>query len=133
MQERQPMPGRHRSHSGVFKRQVVAEHHAGKTLHTLSRRRDLSWNPIRIRDGKAETGALDENGAAASRSAHEARIAGIETWAFAVPCSPIGTPLPAPSRHAQRCSCRTEASSISLEAKSKPARSWQAGNRAVFM
>src|SRR6056297_578039 len=80
LQERQPMPGRHRSHSGVFKRQALAEHHAGKTLHTLSSRRDLSWNPIRIRDGKAETGALDENAAAASLSAHEARIAAVETW-----------------------------------------------------
>ena len=27
---------RHRSHSTEFKRQVVAEHHAGETLHALA-------------------------------------------------------------------------------------------------
>jgi transposase-like protein len=33
---------RHRSHSVEFKRQVVAEYHAGETLHGLARRHDLS-------------------------------------------------------------------------------------------
>ena len=33
---------RHRSHSIDFKRQVVAEYHAGETLHALGRRHDLS-------------------------------------------------------------------------------------------
>ena len=31
---------RHRSHSIDFKRQVVAEYHAGETLHALGRRDD---------------------------------------------------------------------------------------------
>ena len=39
---------RHRSHSVDFKRQVVAEHHAGEPLHALGRRHDLSRNLIRI-------------------------------------------------------------------------------------
>ena len=39
---------RHRSHSTDFKRQVVAEYHAGETLHALGRRHDLSRNLIRI-------------------------------------------------------------------------------------
>lgn len=30
------MPRRHRSHSTEFKRQVVAEYHAGETLHALA-------------------------------------------------------------------------------------------------
>jgi transposase len=39
---------RHRSHSTDFKRQVVAEYHAGETLHALGRRHDLSRNLIRM-------------------------------------------------------------------------------------
>lgn len=61
------MPRRHRSHSAEFKRQVVAEYHAGETLHALSRRHDLSRNLIRIWVEKAEAGALDEDGAAGRR------------------------------------------------------------------
>lgn len=38
----------HRSHGTGFKRQVVAEYHAGETLHPLGRRHDLSRKPIRI-------------------------------------------------------------------------------------
>jgi hypothetical protein len=33
---------RHRSHSADFKRQIVAEYHAGETLHAVSRRHNLS-------------------------------------------------------------------------------------------
>jgi transposase-like protein len=53
------MPRRHRSHSAEFKRQVVAEYHAGETLHMLGRRHDVSRNLIRIWIEKAEAGALD--------------------------------------------------------------------------
>ena len=73
------MPRRHRSHSAEFKRQVVAEHHAGETLHALGRRYDLSRNLIRIWVEKAEAGALDEDAVAAELLAdYEARIAALE-------------------------------------------------------
>ena len=73
------MPRRHRSHSTELKRQVVAEHRAGETLHALSRRHDLSRNLIRVCVEKAEAGAFDEDEAAAELlSAHEARIAALE-------------------------------------------------------
>lgn len=70
---------RHRSHSTDFKRQVVAEYHAGETLHALSRRHDLSRNLIRIWVEKAEAGALDQDLASAELlSAYEARIVALE-------------------------------------------------------
>ena len=70
---------RHRSHSVDFKRQVVAEYHAGETLHALSRRHDLSRNLIRIWVEKAEAGALDQDLASAELlSAYEARIVALE-------------------------------------------------------
>jgi transposase len=73
------MPRRHRSHSTEFKRQVVAEYHAGETLHGLGRRHDLSRNLIRIWIEKAEAGALDEDAVAAELLAdYEARIAALE-------------------------------------------------------
>ena len=73
------MPKRHRSHSAEFKRQVVAEYHAGETLHALGRRHDLSRNLIRIWVEKAEAGALDDDEAAAELLAtYEARIAALE-------------------------------------------------------
>mgnify|MGYP001173348496 FL=1 len=73
------MSKRHRSHSTEFKRQVVAEYHAGETLHALGRRHDLSRNLIRIWVEKAEAGALDEDEAAAELLAtYEARIAALE-------------------------------------------------------
>jgi putative transposase len=56
---------RHRSHSTDFKRQVVAEYHAGETLHALGRRHDLSRNLIRIWIEKAEAGSLDQDMASA--------------------------------------------------------------------
>lgn len=70
---------RHRSHSVDFKRQVVAEYHAGETLHALSRRHDLSRNLIRIWVEKAEAGALDQDLASAELlSEYEARIVALE-------------------------------------------------------
>ncbi|MEM9840844.1 MAG: transposase [Pseudomonadota bacterium] len=73
------MPRRHRSHSTEFKRQVVAEYHAGETLDALSRRHDLSRNLIRVWVEKAEAGAFDEDEAAAELlTAYGARIAALE-------------------------------------------------------
>ena len=73
------MPRRHRSHSTEFKRQVVAEYHAGETLHALSRRHDLSRNLVRVWVEKAETGAFDDKEVAAELlSGYEARIAALE-------------------------------------------------------
>jgi len=73
------MPRRHRSHCTEFKRQVVAEYHAGETLHALGRRHDLSRNLIRNWIDKTEAGALDEDAAAAELLAdYEARIAALE-------------------------------------------------------
>ena len=70
---------RHRSHSVDFKRQVVAEYHAGETFHALSRRHDLSRNLIRIWVEKAEAGALDQDMASAELlTEYEARIAALE-------------------------------------------------------
>lgn len=70
---------RHRSHSTDFKRQVVAEYHAGETLHALGRRHDLSRNLIRIWIEKAEAGALDQDMASAELlTEYEARIAALE-------------------------------------------------------
>jgi transposase-like protein len=39
---------RHRSHSAAFKRQVAEEFDAGETLHALSKRHDVSRQPVRI-------------------------------------------------------------------------------------
>ena len=70
---------RHRSHSVEFKRQVVAEYHAGESLYALARRHDLSRNLIRIWIEKAEAGALDQDVASAELlTAYEARIAALE-------------------------------------------------------
>jgi len=70
---------RHRSHSVDFKRQVVAEYHAGETLHALGRRHDVSRNLIRIWVEKAEAGLLDQDMASAELlSEYEARIVALE-------------------------------------------------------
>ena len=70
---------RHRSHSIDFKRQVVAEYHAGETLHALGRRHDLSRNLIRIWVEKAEAGSLDQDMASAEvLGEYEMRIAALE-------------------------------------------------------
>ena len=69
----------HRTHSIAFKRQVVEEYLAGETLHGLARRHELSRTLIRIWVDKYETGAFDEDTAAASTlQEYEARIAALE-------------------------------------------------------
>ena len=69
----------HRTHSIVFKRQVVQEYLAGETLHGLARRHDLSRTLIRVWVDKYEAGAFDEDTEAASTiQEYEARIAALE-------------------------------------------------------
>ncbi|WP_415836460.1 helix-turn-helix domain-containing protein [Palleronia rufa] len=71
------MPERHCNRRTGIKRPVVAEYHAGDTLHALGRRHELSRNPIRI--GKAEAGVSDEDAAAVGLLADRgARIAALE-------------------------------------------------------
>jgi transposase-like protein len=70
---------RHLSHNIDFKRQVVAEYHAGQTLHALDRRHDLSRNLIRIWIEKAEAGSLDQDMASAELlTEYETRIAALK-------------------------------------------------------
>lgn len=70
---------KHRSHSAAFKRQVAEEFIAGKTLHALLTRHDISRQLIRIRAGKLEAGALDDDVKAANLiQEYEARIAALE-------------------------------------------------------
>lgn len=67
---------RHRSHSVEFKRQVVAEYHAGECLHALARRHERSRNLIRIWVEEAEAGTLDQDISSTQLlTACEARIA----------------------------------------------------------
>lgn len=73
---------KHRTHSVEFKRQVSQEYLSGETLHGLSKRHDLSRNLIRIWVEKYQTGALDEDAAAADLlQTYEARIAALERLA----------------------------------------------------
>jgi len=73
------MPRRHRSHSIEFKRQVVAEYHAGETLYGLAKRHDLCRNLIRVWIEKAEAGAFDDETATADMLAgYETKIAALE-------------------------------------------------------
>ena len=70
---------KHRTHSLEFKRQIAQEFLAGETLHSLSKRHDLSRNLIRIWIQKFEAGAFDDEAAAADTiEAYEARIAALE-------------------------------------------------------
>lgn len=70
---------RHRSHSVEFKRRVAQDYLAGETLHSLTRRHDLSSNLLRIWIQKFEAGAFDDETAAADAiEAYEARIAALE-------------------------------------------------------
>ncbi|WP_412768916.1 transposase [Methylobacterium brachiatum] len=70
---------RHRSHSVAFKRQVAQEYLSGETLHGLAKRHDLSRNLVRVWVQKYETGAFDDDAAAAGTiQAYEARIAALE-------------------------------------------------------
>ncbi|NBB70927.1 MAG: transposase [Alphaproteobacteria bacterium] len=73
------MPRRHRSHSIDFKRQIVAEYHAGETLYGLAKRHDFCRNLIRVWIEKAEAGAFDDEVATADMLAtYEAKIAALE-------------------------------------------------------
>ena len=69
---------RHRSHSVAFKRQVAQEYLSGETLHGLAKRHDLSRNLVRVWVQKYETGAFDDDAAAGTIQAYEARIAALE-------------------------------------------------------
>ncbi len=70
---------RHRSHSAAFKRQVAEEFIAGETLHTLSKRHDISRQLVRIWVSKFEAGALDDDVQAADLlQEYEAKIAALE-------------------------------------------------------
>lgn len=70
---------KHRSHSITFKRQVVQEYLGGETLHSLSKRHDVSRNLIRVWIQKYEAGEYDEDAVTADLvQAYEARIAALE-------------------------------------------------------
>ena len=70
---------RHRSHSVAFKRQVAEAFIAGETLHSLSKRHDISRQLIRIWVSKFEAGAFDEDAQAADLvQEYEAKIAALE-------------------------------------------------------
>lgn len=70
---------KHRAHSLEFKRQIAQEFLAGETLHSLSKRHDLSRNLIRIWVQRFEAGAFDEDAVAADLvEQYEARIAALE-------------------------------------------------------
>ena len=71
--------GRHRSYSIEFKKQIAQEYLAGETLHGLAKRHGISRNLIRLWAGKYESGAFDDDVAAANILQHyEARIAALE-------------------------------------------------------
>jgi transposase len=73
---------KHRSHSAAFKRQVAEEFIAGETLHSISKRHDVSRQLIRIWVGKFEAGALDEDVQAAGLiQEYEAKIGDAERHA----------------------------------------------------
>ena len=70
---------RQRSHSIEFKRQVAQEFIAGETLYGLSKRHDISRQPIRVWVQRYEAGALDEDAQAADLlQAYETKIAALE-------------------------------------------------------
>lgn len=70
---------KHRTYSIEFKRQVAQEFLAGETLHGLAKRHDICRNLIRLWVQKYETGAFDEEAAAADvLQQYEARIAALE-------------------------------------------------------
>ncbi len=70
---------KHRTYSIEFKRQVAQEFLAGETLFGLAKRHDICRNLIRLWVQKYETGAFDEEAAAADLlQQYEARIAALE-------------------------------------------------------
>jgi transposase-like protein len=73
------MPRPHRRHSTAFTRQLVAEYHAGATLHGLSKQHGVCRNLIRVWVDKVDAGLLDEETQAADLlQDYEARIAALE-------------------------------------------------------
>ncbi len=70
---------KHRTYSIEFKRQVAQEFLAGDTLHGLAKRHDICRNLIRLWVQKYETGAFDEEAAAADLlQQYEARVAALK-------------------------------------------------------
>jgi transposase len=70
---------KYRSHSIEFKRQIAQEYLAGETLHGLEKRHDISRNLIRVWVERYQSGAFDEDAAAADLlQQYEARIAALE-------------------------------------------------------
>src|ERR1700723_3122127 len=70
---------RYPSHSIEFKRQIAQEYLAGETLHGLEKRHDISRNLIRVWVERYQSGAFDEDAAAADLlQQYEARIAALE-------------------------------------------------------
>ena len=70
---------KHRTYSIEFKRQVVQEFLGGETLHALAKRHDVYRKLIRIWVQKYETGAFDEEAAAADLlQQYAARIVALE-------------------------------------------------------
>jgi transposase len=70
---------RHRSHSIEFKRQIAQAFLAGEMLHGLEKRHDISRNLIRVGVERYQSGAFEEDAAAADLlQQYEARIAALE-------------------------------------------------------
>jgi len=70
---------KYRSHSIEFKRQIAQEFLADETLHGLATRHDISRNLIRVWVERYQTGAFDEDAAAADLlQQYEARVAALE-------------------------------------------------------
>lgn len=71
--------GQQRRHTVAFKKQVVDEFLAGESLHTLSRRYDVSRSVIRVWVKKADAKILDADVEASELlQEYEARIAALE-------------------------------------------------------
>ena len=71
--------GQQRRHTVAFKKQVVDEFLAGESLHTLSRRYDVSRSVIRVWVKKADAKILDSDIEASELlQEYEARIAALE-------------------------------------------------------
>jgi transposase-like protein len=70
---------KYRSRSIEFKRQIAQEYLAGEALHGLEKRHDISRNLTRVWVERRQSGAFDEDAAAADPlQQYEARIAALE-------------------------------------------------------
>lgn len=73
---------KHRAHSIKSKRQLVREYLGGETLHSLSKRHDISRNLIRVWIQKYEALAYDEDAITADLvQAYKVRLAALERLA----------------------------------------------------